>query len=62
MGPRRKFTSYLVHSKSIPNSMYRLREFQRMPTDGKYPSNTPVIVDRLVNEKLMIEVQAIAAL
>jgi hypothetical protein len=42
--------------------MYRLREFQRMPTDGKYPSNTPVIVDRLVNEKLMIEVQAIAAL
>lgn len=33
-----------------------------MPTDGKYSSNTPVIVDRLVNEKLLIEVQAIPAL
>jgi enamine deaminase RidA (YjgF/YER057c/UK114 family) len=58
-----QFTTYLVHSQSIPNFMkYRLREFPKLFPDGKYPPNTLLMVDRLVNEKFLIEVQAIAAL
>jgi len=58
-----QFTTYLVHSQSIPLFMkYRLREFPRMFPDGKYPPNTLLMVDRLVNEKFLVEVQAIAAL
>ena len=57
-----QFTTYLVHSQSIPNFMkYRLREFPKMFPNGKYPPNTLLMIDRLVNEKFLIEVQAIAA-
>ena len=58
-----QFTTYLVHSQSIPKFMeYRLREFPKLFPDRKYPPNTLLIVDRLVNEKFLLEVQAIAAL
>jgi enamine deaminase RidA (YjgF/YER057c/UK114 family) len=58
-----QFTTYLVHSQSIPKFMeYRLREFPKMFPDGKYPPNTLLMIDRLVNEKFLVEVQAIAAL
>jgi hypothetical protein len=30
--------------------------------DGRYPPNTLLIADRLVGEKFLIEVQAVAAL
>jgi len=30
--------------------------------DGRYPPNTLLIVDRLVGEKFLIEVQAVATL
>jgi len=30
--------------------------------DGKFPPNTLLMVDRLVNEKFLVEVQAVAAL
>jgi enamine deaminase RidA (YjgF/YER057c/UK114 family) len=57
-----QFTTYLVHSQSIPNFMkYRLREFPKMFPNGKYPPSTLLMVDRLVNENFLIEVQAIAA-
>jgi enamine deaminase RidA (YjgF/YER057c/UK114 family) len=58
-----QFTSYLVHSQDIPKFMqWRLREFPRMFPDGKYPPNTLLIVDRLVQEPFLVEVQAIAVL
>lgn len=58
-----QFTTYLVHSQSIPKFMeYRLREFPRMFPDRKYPPNTLLMIDRLVNEKFLVEVQAIAAI
>jgi enamine deaminase RidA (YjgF/YER057c/UK114 family) len=58
-----QFTTYVVHSQSISLFMkYRLREFPRMFPDGKYPPNTLLVVDRLVNEKFLVEVQAIAAI
>src|SRR5471030_2557241 len=58
-----QFTTYLVHSQDIPKFMkYRLREFPRMFADGAYPPNTLLMVDRLVQELLLVEVQAVAAL
>lgn len=58
-----QFTTYLVHSQDIPKFMeFRLREFPRMFSDGVYPPNTLLMVDRLVKEPFLIEVQAIAAL
>lgn len=58
-----QFTTYLVHSQDIPKFMqWRLREFPRMFPDGRYPPNTLVVIDRLVQEQFLVEVQTIAAL
>jgi len=58
-----QFTTYLVHSQDIPRFMqFRLREFPRMFPDGKYPPNTLLMVDRLVQEKFLVEVQTVAAI
>ena len=58
-----QFTTYLVHSQDITKFMqYRLREFPRMFPDEAYPPNTLLIVDRLVQERFLVEVQTIAAL
>jgi enamine deaminase RidA (YjgF/YER057c/UK114 family) len=58
-----QFTTYLVHSQDIPKFMaWRLREFPKMFPDGKYPPNTLLIVDRLVQEQFLVEVQTVAAL
>jgi hypothetical protein len=53
----------MVHSQDIPKFMkFRLREFPRMFANGIYPPNTLLMIDRLVQEQLLIEVQATAAL
>jgi len=58
-----QFTTYLVHSQDIPKFMaWRLREFPQLFPDGKYPPNTLLIIERLVQEQLLVEVQVIAAL
>src|ERR1043165_9816435 len=58
-----QFTTYLVHSQDIPKFMkYRLREFPRLFSNGAYPPNTLLIIDRLVQEGLLVEVEAVAAL
>lgn len=58
-----QFTTYLIHSQDIPKFMaWRLREFPKMFPEGKYPPNTLLIVDRLVQEQFLVEVQTIAAL
>ncbi len=58
-----QFTTYLVHSQSIPDFMkYRLREFPKMFGDRPYPPNTLLMVDRLVKEEFLVEVQTIAAI
>jgi enamine deaminase RidA (YjgF/YER057c/UK114 family) len=58
-----QFTTYLVHSQDISRFMdFRGREFPRMFTSGGYPPNTLLIVDRLVQERLLVEVQTVAAL
>ncbi len=57
-----QFTTYLVHSQDIA-AFYRWREsnYPKMFPDGKYPPNTLLIIDRLVQEQFLIEVQTIAA-
>jgi enamine deaminase RidA (YjgF/YER057c/UK114 family) len=58
-----QFTTYLVHSQDIPRFMeFRLREFPKMFPDGKYPPNTLLMVDRLVQEPFLVEVQTVAAI
>jgi enamine deaminase RidA (YjgF/YER057c/UK114 family) len=58
-----EFTTFLVHSQDIQRFMqFRLREFPKMFPNGAYPPNTLLIVDRLVQEPLLIEVQTTAAL
>ncbi len=58
-----QFTTYLVHSQDIAKFMaFRLREFPKMFTSGGYPPNTLLMIDRLVQEALLVEVQAVAAL
>ena len=58
-----QFTTYLVHSQDIAKFMdWRKREFPKLFPDGKYPPNTLLIIDRLVQEQFLLEVQAIAAI
>jgi enamine deaminase RidA (YjgF/YER057c/UK114 family) len=58
-----QFTTYLVHAQDIAKFMqYREREFPHIFSNGAYPPNTLLIVNRLVQEPFLIEVQAIAAL
>ena len=57
-----QFTTFLVHSQDVAK-FYRWREqnYPKMFPDGKYPPNTLLIIDRLVQEQFLIEVQTIAA-
>jgi enamine deaminase RidA (YjgF/YER057c/UK114 family) len=58
-----EFTTYLVRSQDIRKFMtFRLREFPRMFPSGAYPPNTLLMIDRLVQEPLLIEISAVAAL
>jgi enamine deaminase RidA (YjgF/YER057c/UK114 family) len=58
-----EFTTYLVHSQDIPKFMtFRKREFPKFFSDGAYPPNTLLMVDRLVQEPFLVEVKTIAAL
>jgi enamine deaminase RidA (YjgF/YER057c/UK114 family) len=58
-----ELTTYLVHSQDIPKFMaFRLREFPKMFPNGAYPPNTLLMIDRLVQESLLIEISAVAAL
>jgi hypothetical protein len=41
---------------------YRAREYPRLFPGRGYPTNTLLIVDRLVREEFLIEVSAVAAL
>ena len=58
-----QFTTFVVHSQDIAK-FYRWREqnYPKMFADGKYPPNTLLVIDRLVQEQFLIEIQTIAAL
>jgi len=56
-----QFTTFLVHSQDIAK-FYQWREqnYPKMFADAKYPPNTLLVIDRLVQEQLLIEIQTIA--
>ena len=56
-----QFTTFLVHSQDVAR-LYKWREqnYPKMFPDGKYPPNTLLIIDRLVQEQFLIEIQTIA--
>jgi enamine deaminase RidA (YjgF/YER057c/UK114 family) len=58
-----QFTTYLVHSQDVAN-FRRVREqlFPTMFPTHRYPPNTLLVVDRLVQEIFLIEIETIAAL
>lgn len=57
-----QFTSYLVSESDIDAfRRYRERVFPQMFPGGRYPTNTLLIVKRLVTDALRLEVQATAA-
>jgi enamine deaminase RidA (YjgF/YER057c/UK114 family) len=58
-----QFTTFLVHSQDIARFYaWRQREFPKMFPDAKYPPNTLLVIDRLVQEQYLIEIQTVAAL
>ena len=57
-----QFTTFLVHSQDVSKFYkWREREYPKMFPNGKYPPNTLLIIDRLVQEQFLIEIQTIAA-
>ena len=56
-----QFTTYLVHSQDIQRFyQWREKNYPKMFPDGKYPPNTLLIIDRLVQEQFLIEIQTVA--
>ena len=57
-----QFTTFIVRSQDIAG-FYKWREqnYPKMFADGKYPPNTLLVIDRLVQEQFLIEIQTIAA-
>jgi enamine deaminase RidA (YjgF/YER057c/UK114 family) len=58
-----EFTSYLVRPQDVPTFVaYRHRAFPAMFSDGAYPPNTLLVIERLAHESYLLEIQTIAAL
>jgi enamine deaminase RidA (YjgF/YER057c/UK114 family) len=58
-----QFTTYLVDSRDIAKlRKFREQNFKKYFTDGQYPPNTLLVVDRLASEEIRLEVAAIAVL
>ena len=56
-----QFTTFLVHSQDVSKFYkWREREYPKMFPNGKYPPNTLLIIDRLVQEQFLIEIHTIA--
>lgn len=58
-----KFTTYLTRSQDM-SAFYekRAKIFADIYRDGRYPTNTLVVIDQLAREQWLIEIEAIAAL
>jgi enamine deaminase RidA (YjgF/YER057c/UK114 family) len=58
-----QFTTFLVHSQDTAKFYrWREREYPKMFADGKYPPNTLLVIDRLVQEQFLIEIQTVAVI
>lgn len=57
-----KFTTYVVGRDTIPDFMAtRMKVFAEIYPDGQYPPNTLLIVPGLVEERFVVEIEALAA-
>jgi len=57
-----KFTTYVVGRETIPDFMTaRTEVFAEIYPDGQYPPNTLLIVPGLVEERFVVEIEALAA-
>ena len=58
-----EFTTYLVRSADAPTfTAYRAREYPKMFSNGAYPPNTLLVIDRLAHDSYLLEIQTVAAL
>jgi enamine deaminase RidA (YjgF/YER057c/UK114 family) len=56
-----KFTTYVVGRDTVPDFMTaRMEVFGEIYPDGKYPPNTLLLVPGLVEERFVVEVEALA--
>jgi enamine deaminase RidA (YjgF/YER057c/UK114 family) len=56
-----KFTTYVVGRDTVPDFMTaRMEVFREIYPDGKYPPNTLLLVPGLVEERFVVEVEALA--
>ena len=58
-----KFTTYLVRSQDM-KAFYEKRAeiFADIYPNGRYPTNTLVVIDQLAREEWLVEIEAVAAL
>lgn len=57
------FTSYLIRAQDVQAFRdYRHRTFPSLFSNGAFPPNTLLIINRLADESYLLEVQTIAAL
>ena len=58
-----KFTTYLTRSQDL-SAFYEKRAqiFAEFYSNGRYPTNTLVVIDQLAREEWLVEVEAIAAI
>ena len=58
-----KFTTYLTRTQDL-SAFYEKRAqiFADIYHDGRYPTNTLVVIDQLAREEWLVEIEAIAAL
>jgi enamine deaminase RidA (YjgF/YER057c/UK114 family) len=58
-----KYTTYLTRKEDLPEyRAVRNRLYEELYPDGNYPPNTLLVVDALVNDDLLVEIEAIVAL
>jgi len=58
-----EFTTYLVREQDVAAfTAFRNREYPKMFSNGAYPPNTLLVINRLAHESYLLEVQTIAAL
>jgi enamine deaminase RidA (YjgF/YER057c/UK114 family) len=56
-----KMTTYLVGAERIPEFMEaRVGLFNELFPDGAYPPNTLLVVNRLVEERFLVEIEGLA--
>jgi enamine deaminase RidA (YjgF/YER057c/UK114 family) len=58
-----KFTTYLTRTRDL-SAFYEKRAqiFADIYRDGRYPTNTLVVIDQLAREEWLVEIEAVAAL